>query len=230
MMFRGFRVGLFFFPVALFVTACGPKVTPERAVATAYQYSKLMWMPEQRHVRHGPDSAGRRVDTPDVSLADLGDPKGYWKPGVPARGMPYKWGGFDTPESFLIGLEAGKKAGDIGGKAKRRLDQAAVSDESVGIDCSGLISRCWNLDRPYSTKELPQICTELKSWQDLAMGDILLKDGHVLLFKTWSQDGKSIIGYEAGPFPKWRVNACQIRAVRLKAEGYTPWRYNKMED
>ena len=60
------------------------------------------------------------------------------------------------------------------------------------------------------------------------MGDILLKDGHVVLFKQWEGEGRKIIGYEAGPFPKWRVNACGITAARLKAAGYAPWRYHKM--
>ena len=228
------RMSSVHFPIAAAVFAacifpsCAPRTTPEKAMATAYRYSALEWMPEQRHVRHGRDGAGIPVHTPDVSLGNHGDPRGYWAPGKAARGMPYKWGGFDTPESFLAGLERGMKAGDIGGPEKRKMDDAGVSAESVGIDCSGFVSRCWGLSRPYSTKELPGICLPLRSWEELRTGDILLKDGHVVLFKEWGKGGREVVGYEAGPFPKWRVSACGLSVRMLKEKGYAPWRYKRM--
>ena len=60
--------------------------------------------------------------------------------------MPYQWGGFSSTEEFLQGLKAGKAAGDVYTAEKRRLLEAAVSKQAVGIDCSGLISRCWRLN------------------------------------------------------------------------------------
>ena len=35
---------------------------------------------------------------------------------------------------------------------------AAVSRFAAGVDCSGFVSRCWRLDRPFSTRELPALC------------------------------------------------------------------------
>lgn len=215
---------------AVLLTSCASRVTRTEAVATAFRYTQVEWMPDERHVRHGPDSAGIPVHTPDLSVSWNGDMRGWWKPGVPAKGMPYQWGGFDTPESFLKKIAAGKKAGDVGDAAKRRLGDAGTSGESCGIDCSGLVSRCWKLDRPYSTRELPGICDRLASWDELLPGDILLNHQHVLLFAGWVEPGMVIAAYEAGPIPAWKVSGCGISKEKLLREGYAPWRYRKIGD
>lgn len=209
------------------LASCAPNVSRTEAIAIAYSYTQVQWQPEPRHVLHGKDSAGINVDTPDRSLKSHG---GWWSPGKPAIGMPYKWGGFDTPSSFRFKIQNGYKAGDIGGASKRRLGDAATSNETAGIDCSGFVSRCWKLSVPYSTKRLSEVSDPLPSWDDLKAGDILLKDGHVLIFKTWSADHKNIIGYEAGPFPVWRVNACSIPKKNLMPLGYKPMRYRWIAD
>ncbi len=215
------------FIFSLFVS-CAPQVTREESIATAYRYTQVRWMPEARHIRHGADSGGILVHTPDRGIAKYGDRRGWWQPGVAAQSMPYQWGGFDTPESFLEKLAAGKKAGDVGDAAKRKLGDAGVSTESCGIDCSGFVSRCWNLKRSYSTRDLHQICDRLDSWADLRPGDILLNDKHVVLFVKWKVPGKELSAYEAGPFPVWRVSACGLYQEKLLKEGYSPWRYRRM--
>ena len=146
------------------------------------------------------------------------------------KGMPYQWGGFDTPVEFLNSIERGEFAGDISTKSKRALGDDGTSTRACGIDCSGFVSRCWRLDRPYSTKQLPSICRKLKTYLHLEAGDILLNDKHVLIFKEWNQSGKSMLVYEAGPFPVWRVNAAEIPVKKLEAEGYWPWRYTGIRD
>lgn len=221
---------LFPFFLTLLVASCAPRVTREQAIATAYKYTQVTWMPEERHVRHGKDSQGITVHTPDESLAKHGDPKGWWKPGTQAKSMPYQWGGFDTPESFLEKISAGMKAGDIADGPKRDMGDAGTSAESCGIDCSGFVSRCWNLKRPYSTRELHKICDRLDKWEDLRPGDILLNHRHVVLFVKWIVPGKELAAYEAGPFPVWRVSACGLNAQILKKNGYAPWRYRGMWD
>ncbi|MGD9417588.1 MAG: hypothetical protein Q7R22_001500 [Verrucomicrobiota bacterium JB025] len=212
-------------PDPLAIPAPAKSVTREQAIATAYTYTRVQWTPEPRHIRHAPDSNGVLVHTPDTSLTEHGFSNGWWKPGQAATGMPYQWGGFDTPRQFLDSLARGESAGDISTAAKRRLGDYGTSAEACGIDCSGFISRCWRLDRPHSTKQLPAICTQLDSWSELQPGDILLNDRHVLLFKAWWPDKKSILCYEAGPFPVWSVNAARITAAKLEREGYHPWRY-----
>jgi hypothetical protein len=219
-----------FLPIVLLgtISCASKKLTPEQAIATAYRYTQVEWMPEARHIRHGNDSNGIPVHTPDRTLIFYEERGGWWMPGLAAKSVPYKWGGFDTPESFLRGIKEGRKAGDVATRLKRKMDDAVVSQESVGIDCSGFICRCWGLPKAYSTDELPQICDRLGSWDELRKGDILLKNGHVILFEKWGKGGTEITGYEAGPKPFWRVNACGILKSRLVAEGYSPWRYRGM--
>lgn len=216
--------------LACLLSACHPGVTRDETVATAYKYTQVTWMPDTRHVRHEKDSNGIMVHTPDKSLTKYGDDRGWWEPGKPAKSLPYQWGGFDTPESFLQKIAEGKKAGDIADGPKRDLGDAGTSNESCGIDCSGFVSRCWNLKRPYSTRELHKICDRLSSWDDLKPGDILLNHRHVVLFVKWVVPGKELAAYEAGPFPVWRVSACGLDAPTLKKNGYAPWRYRGIQD
>lgn len=218
------------FGLLMVLSSCTHSVTRREAVETAWRYSALEWMPEARHAHHGPDSKGILVHTPDRDLAAHGMKNGWWVPGQPAKGMPYQWGGFDTPESFLRSVAKGEYAGDVSTQDKRAKGDDAVSEQAAGIDCSGLVSRCWGLKRPYSTKQLPEICDRLSSWDELKAGDILLNDRHVLLFKGWQNTGETILAYEAGPFPVWRVNSAAIGKAKLLKEGYAPWRYRGIVD
>ena len=224
----------------LSLTACtsdpyaipGParSVTRDQAIATAYIYTQVVWLPEERHILHGDDPAGILVHTPDSELKQHGFSNGWWKPSTEAEGVPYQWGGFDTPRQFLRSIQRGEVAGDISTAAKRRLGDAGTSAHAAGIDCSGLVSRCWRLDRSVSTAELPSICTKLKGWAQLRPGDILLNDRHVLLFNGWDEGGHSVLAYEAGPFPVWRVNAASIPLSKLNREGYAAWRYHNIRN
>ena len=49
----------------------------------------------------------------------------------------YKWGGFNTLSQYIDGLKSNKFAGDI--------HTDGVSSAAVGVDCSGFVSRCWQL-------------------------------------------------------------------------------------
>jgi len=201
------------------------------AINIAYTYSRVAWTPEQHHVRHGKDAQGITVHTPDVTLSGYGFANGWWQTGREARGVPYQWGGFDTPLEFMASLQNGEVAGDISTGEKRRLGDAGTSKDACGIDCSGFVSRCWRLAMPVSTKELPGICEKLGDWSELKAGDILLNHQHVVLFAKWSKAGaSSVYVYEAGPFPVWRVNAAEIPVGYLKERGYQPWRYREIKE
>ncbi|MFT3991262.1 MAG: hypothetical protein QM680_07610 [Luteolibacter sp.] len=207
--------------LVILLPACAPHISRQQVTYTAYRYTQVRWTPEERHVRHGVDSKGIVVKTPDRTISAK---RGWWRPGHEAVSMPYQWGGFDTPETFLKKIQMGYKAGDIGDATKRQLGDAGVSLESCGIDCSGFVSRCWGLSRPYSTKELPKISERIE-WDELKPGDILLNDRHVVLFIKWKVEGKELTGYDAGPFPVWSVHPCGLSKNALLKEGYAPWRY-----
>lgn len=235
-----FRRRVLYSAVLLSLSACAPDplaipgpsatVTRDQAIATAYTYTQVRWMPRPEHVLHAPDVDGILVHTPDTTLARHGFSNGWWRPGTGAQGVPYQWGGFDTPREFLDGIARGEFAGDISTAGKRRLGDDGTSRHAAGIDCSGLVSRCWRLDRSVSTRDLPSLCVPLKTWAHLRAGDILLNDRHVLLFKDWDAAGRSVLAYEAGPFPIWRVNAASIPVAKLEREGYAPWRYRGIRD
>jgi hypothetical protein len=208
------------------------QVSRAEAIEIAERYLRFEWKPSARNAFHGVDKDGVRVDTPDASYTPKETRPGWWVAGQVNQGMPYKWGGFCSPEEFRAGLKRGRYAGDIYTAEKRRLGDAAVSRHVIGIDCSGLISRCWKLERPYSTRKLPTLCEPLASYDDLKPGDILNSpNNHVLLFKAFAPEGKTrLLAYEAGSPPSWKVLLNSIPVVMLREQGYLPMRYRKVRD
>ena len=107
----------------------------------------------------------------------------------------------------------------------------AVSRFAAGVDCSGFVSRCWRLSRPWSTRELPSLCTPL-GWEELRTGDILIVPGrHVLMFIEWYGDGREVfLGSEAGPLPVWKCAEHFFSRAILERGGYRPMRYKGMRE
>lgn len=186
--------------------------TRTEVVTLAQHYIDHTWTPETGHAFEGLDPDGIPVKTP-----------GWWQPGQPNTGLPYKWGGFDTPESFDAGLATGKFAGDAYSAEKRKHLDDAVSTHAVGIDCSGFVSRCWQLPRSYSTRELPQLCTEITDLSQLKPGDILnTHNRHVRLFAGWENQTTGLaIFYEASG----RTVRETYNINEMQADGYQAWRY-----
>lgn len=221
----------------LFLALCMPQLANAQvkrgeAIRIAEEYRNLRWTASEENAFHGKDSDGIWVDTPDEGFSRPGTRPGWWRAGGENLGMPYKWGGFSSPKEFRAGLKKGLYAGDIYSAEKRRLGDAAVSRHTVGIDCSGLISRCWKLKRPYSTRELPALCAPLPSFADLKPGDIVnAPNNHVLLFKAFTDDTKRrILAYEAGSPPTWKVLLNSIPLSLLEKDGYQPLRYRKIRE
>ncbi len=207
-------------------------VTRKEAIATAERYLMLKWTPTEKNILHGNDANGLRVDTPDTSWQPAKGNAGWWKPGEKSTGMPYKWGGFDTPESFLAGVRADRPAGDTYTAEKRRLLEAGTSKIAVGIDCSGLVSRCWKLPQPFSTRTITRFCEPVKDLSDLRPGDIFnTNNAHVLLFAGWAKPDRSrLLAYETGAPPVMKVLLNDMGTDWLLAKGYTAWRYRGMRD
>ena len=136
----------------------------DAVIATAERYRWHIWMPTIRNVFHGQDKTGLQVDTPDINFRPPGKLGGYWVPGQLNIGVPYKWGGFDSIADCDEGVKNGKYAGDLITKGR---DGKGVSNQAVGVDCSGFVSRCFNLPHQYSTLELPDLTVPLSSPKDL---------------------------------------------------------------
>ena len=220
-----------FLPLLLAHCAAPSTVTRAECLRTANSYRMHRWTPEAGNVKHGPDSKGIRIDTPDISYQPPGAIPGWWVAGTQTQGVPYQWGGFSTLAEFDQGLKDGKAAGDVYTDAKRAALDDAVSTEAVGIDCSGFISRCWKLPRSYSTRELPLLCKSIR-WDELKPGDILnTHNAHCLLIADWDGPNRErVLAVETGCPPTWKVVSHTIDVAWLKSLGYTAWRYRGMKD
>lgn len=207
----------------------GPLTTLTRteSVRIADSYVKHLWTPTIANVKHGPDAKGIRVDTPDISLTLPNQAPGYWRPGELARGIPYCWGGMDTPETFDRGITQGKFAGDVCTTTKRKLLDDGVSSQTCGVDCSGFVSRCWKLSWPCSTREIPFICDELPSFDELKPGDAVnFENAHVMLVSGFlDKERTRILVYQTGSPVSWNVEKQWVDIDWLKKAGYKPWRY-----
>ena len=155
------------------------------------------------------------VNTPDRNTYTQWPPSVGWKADELNIGVPYQWGGFSSisgfnltnPEDFTdqyTGTESfqGKihYAGDI------NTASLITSHRACGVDCSGFVSRCWNLSTKQSTRTLgdPNISIPI-TFDSVQMGDILNRyDSHVILFHEFTDvNNTQIHVYEAGP--NWKV-------------------------
>lgn len=207
------------------------QVTPAEALAIARRFAEHPWQPFAKNIRHGKDAQGVLVHTPDAGFKDQLERPGWWIPGEVNHGVPYKWGGFDDPPSFDAAVTKGLAAGDVSSAEKRRLDQAGVSIESTGVDCSGFVSRCLKLPSVHDTTRLPSVCSVIAKPADLRPGDLLnIPRGHVLLCAGWvASDRKWIYYYETGGGPNyWKPGLKQAPLQALLALGYQPLRYRGM--
>ena len=148
---------------------------------------------------------------------DVVQTPGWLVVGMNAR-VPYQWGGFSTLTQFDAGLASGRYAGDI--------NTAGVSSYAEGVDCSGFVSRCWQLSYHASTSYMPNITTQYNSWDDLKPGDAIHKVGHVRLFVERNLNGSFKVVEAAGR--DWDVSYWSYVTSDLSA--YTPRYYNNMED
>ena len=200
-------------------------VTRSEALRIAESYIQHRWQASAKNLLHGKDKKGIEVHTPDRDGGSGNPLDECWRVNEENMGVAYKWGGDDTPATFSAGIKTGKAAGDVYTLEKRRLDDAAVSDQAVGIDCSGFICRCWKTRKRYSTSSLAEVCVKLDSPAKLQPADIMnQRRGHVLMFVKWLDNKKKrALFYEAAPFSKTRASERDVN--ELAAAGYVAMRY-----
>jgi serine/threonine-protein kinase len=112
------------------------------------------------------------------------------------EGVPYRWGGSDTPEELTPKLRSGFAAGSH--------SWHGVLSCAAGADCSGFVGQVWGKrgNHPYSTRTLSQIADPLPGdvYKDLKPGDALnLPGSHVVLFAGYRPDGGPIVYEASGP-------------------------------
>jgi hypothetical protein len=205
--------------------AVGQSISRTEALRIAESYVQHRWQASPKNVFHGKDAQRIEVHTPDRDGGHGTPLSECWRVDSENIGVAYKWGGNDTPQSFDAGIMAGKAAGDVYTLQKRRLDDSGVSNNAVGVDCSGFICRCWKLRERHSTHSLGKVCRDLSKVDALEPADIMNQPGgHVLLFVKWLDDGKKrALFYEAAPFSKTLASARDVDG--MVANGFRPMRY-----
>ena len=190
-----------------------PQVTPTEALAMADAYVSYSWDAVAENITGGPitDPNGVTVETPS------------WIQVGTNYHAPYQWGGFYTLDGFNNGISNGKYAGD---NATSCSVNYCVSDYAVGVDCSGFVSRCWNLSSHYSTAMMDDdITIAYTNWNDLGPGDAIHKVGHVRMVILRNTDG-TYLTVEASA-ADWKVSYRTYNLSQLTA--YTPRYYVGME-
>ena len=216
--------------ILAFTSAAFADVTRADALKIAERFVNHRWTAEPRHVRHGKDGSGIEIHTPDSAGGHANPESDSWTLGAQNIGVAYKWGGWDTPETFDAGLSKGRAAGDVYTADKRKKGGAAVSGDCVGIDCSGFVSRCWALKNRESTSTLGGISKRLASPAELKPADVMnTAGGHVILFVRWlDSEKKRALFYEAAPFSKTRAIEHDIDG--LTGRGFIPLRYRGIRE
>lgn len=185
-------------------TANSP-VTRTEALATGDEYVQHIWTATSANI--GTTST---ITTPD------------WIQVGENQRIPYKWGGWSTVAQFDAGIAAGKYAGDI--------NTSSVDwGNSVGADCSGFVSVCWNTSQKYGTSTIQNCSSELSSFNDLLPADATNRPGHIRMAVEWTTDGKLVqIEETSSGNPGWAARYYTWRLSDIT--NYVPIRYDLIQE
>ena len=177
-------------------------------IANAEPYAVYNWNCNSNNIKDY-DCGGVHVTTP--SWVSVGN----------NVAIPYMWGGFSSFPQFDQGISDGVSAGD-----SYTVGNGSGSGCAVGVDCSGFVSRSWDLPYKYGTSTLPNISTQYSSFSDLLPGDIVNYSGHhVRLVHTLNQDGSFLLIESSASGTDWRVGYNNYTTADLQSS-YVPRYYN----
>ena len=195
-----------------------------KVIETATAYADYRWTPTEENCFHGIDAEGRYVDTPDVTWRGEILDCGWWKVGEENTGIPYGWGNASTLEVFEKGLREGKYAGNVPEDKSRY-----GSYQTVGVDCSGLLTICWGLPKKIATRDIPEYAYELDSLDEMQQGDVFAKVGsHVMLFKEFSDERKEEVVIIDATRSTGKVSERKVCVAELMQDGYRMFRKKEL--
>ena len=194
----------------------------KKVIERAMEYANYEWMANEENVMHGIDENGRFVDTPDVMWKGEILNCGWWKVGEVNVGIPYGWENASTIEEFINGISEGKYAGNVPEDKKRY-----GSHNTVGVDCSRLLTRCWNLPKKISTKDIQEYATVLDNLDEIRQGDVFAKIGsHVMFFKEFVDSTKTEVVIIDSTRSTGKVSERIEKVSELFSDGYEIYRRN----
>lgn len=195
----------------------------KQVIEKALSYANYKWTATEANVLHGTDSEGRFVDTPDVTWQGEVLDCGWWKVNEVNTGIPYGWGNASTLEEFEHGIKSGKYAGNVPEDTTRY-----GSHNTVGVDCSGLLTVCWELPKKIATRDIPEYATILENLDKMKQGDVFAIPGsHVMFFKDFANTEKSEVIIIDSTRSTGKVSVRTENIAKLFEEGYKIYRKNR---
>ena len=196
----------------------------KQIIEKALEYANYEWIATEANVLHGTDADGRFVDTPDVTWRGEVLDCGWWKVNEKNVGIPYGWGNASTLEEFEQGIKNGKYAGNVPEDKKRY-----GSHNTVGVDCSGLLTLCWELPKKIATRDISEYATIIKNLDDIKQGDVFAKIGsHVMFFKEFANSEKSEVIIIDATRSTGKVSVRIENVAQLFEKGYQIYRKNNL--
>jgi hypothetical protein len=210
-------------------------ITRTQVWENAYKFRDLQWTASSANSASCAYMQGGYVKTPAWINYSGGN-----------TSVPYKWGGFtDWPEFAGLAAE-GKKTGNIyctdGSSTNNQCSGTPAHSSSsdsyvIGVDCSGFVSRCWELSSHTSTSGLPGISTSLgnatnsSNFSTLQVGDIINKSSgdlgrHVRLCLEQNPTGTA--SFMESSSDGWNVDNHSYSPSQLT--NYVCYRYNNISD
>lgn len=194
----------------------------KQVIEKALEYANYKWIASEANVLHGTDSDGRFVDTPDITWQGEVLDCGWWKVNEKNVGIPYGWGNASTLEEFEQGIKSGKFAGNVPEDKKRY-----GSYNTVGVDCSGLLTVCWGLPKKIATRDIPKYATVIETLEEIQQGDVFAKVGsHVMFFKEFANAEKTDVIIIDATRSTGKVSQRTENVLQLFETGYKIYRKN----
>ena len=196
----------------------------KNVIETAWNFVNIIWIPTKKNIYHGYDLNGVLVNTPDINYSGVKYNKcGWWHIGKQNQGMAYNWGGLCTVEEFQKGISEGKYAGNVPDSRDNK-----ISRQCIGVDCSGLVSACWGIEKKQSTKSLLSFARKLDTTDDMLFGDVFLLPGnHVMIFIEFTDNKKSSARIIHATRSTGKVLSEIVQVAGLIGKGYAGYCYDE---
>jgi hypothetical protein len=199
------------------------QITDTQVILNANSYLEHSWIAVSDNIWDNESCGGKIVNTP--SWVNVGN----------HSSLPYCWGGNSTLEEFDYFLTLGRSAGDN----NTNVGYGAEPNCSVGVDCSGFVSRCYGLSTHYSTSMLNSnsLFGHHNSYNDLIDGDFINKPGAHTRMVTQVNNNGTITVIESGSgignvggAGLWNVFEWTYDVSTLIGDGYYPQYYTNMSN
>lgn len=192
----------------------------KQVIEKALEYANYKWIASEANVLHGTDADGRFVNTPDITWQGEVLNCGWWKVNEINVGIPYGLGNASTLEEFEQGIKNGKFAGNVPEDKKRY-----GSYNTVGVDCSGLLTVCWELPKKIATRDIPEYAYVIESLDKIEQGDVFAKIGsHVMFFKEFVNAEKTEVIIIDATRSTGKVSVRTENVAQLFEKGYQIYR------